>query len=107
MARHGCRGDESALGETNKLLAIDRGALTLLAAPVLASGTSAEECAVQIGGHYFAVVLYFTVEGRALCPRDAGVSDEDVEAAIELLDDLIDGPLYRLPACYIYLVCLA
>lgn len=47
------------------------------------------------------------IEGGTLGPRNAGICDEDVEATVEFLDDLIDGLLYWLPAGNIDLVCLA
>jgi hypothetical protein len=74
---------------------------------MLTGGTSTVECAIQIGGYYLAVVVDFAIEGGTLSPGNAGVSDEDVEAAIEFLDNLIDGLLYWLPAGNIDLVCLA
>jgi len=37
------------------------------------------------------VVLDAAVKGGALDPRDAGVGDEDIEAAVEFLDLFGDG----------------
>lgn len=107
MARHGGRGDESALGETFQLLAINCGALFLLAAPMLTCGAGAVECAVQIGGYYFAVVVDLAIESGALSPGNARISDENVQTTVEFLDDLVDGLLYWLPAGNIDLVRLA
>jgi hypothetical protein len=65
------------------------------------------ECSIQIGGYYFTIVIDFAIESWSLSPGNARVSDEDVEATIELLDDFIDSLLNWLPASNIDLVCLA
>lgn len=107
MTGHGGRGNESALGKAFQLLAINGCSFLLLAAPVPAGSTSAVECAVKICCYYFAVVVNLAIKSSTLSPRNAGISNEDVKAAIELLDDLIDGFLYWLPAGHVDLVRLA
>jgi hypothetical protein len=74
---------------------------------MLASSASTVECTIEICGHYFAVMFNLAIEGRALGPWDTGVGNEDVQTAIELRDDFIDGLLHGFPAGHIDLVCLA
>lgn len=107
VAAHAGRRDEAAVGEALELLAVDGGALGLLAAPVAAGGARAVEGSVEVGGDDLLVVGELAVEHGALRPRDAGVGDEDVQAPVELLDDLVDGLLDGLVRRDVDLVCLA
>ncbi len=93
MPAHRRRRDEAAVGEVLELVAIGIGALELLAAPDLAGRASAEEGAVKVGGDDLVVVGDLAADGGALGPGDAGVGNEDVEAAVELLDDFVDDLL--------------
>lgn len=90
MPAHTSSSHEATVGIVVQLLAVHRSHLFLLASPVLASGSSAVEGAVEIGSDDLAVVVDFAVEHGALSPWDTGIGDEDVETAIEFLDDLIN-----------------
>ena len=90
-ATHRRSGDEAAVGVVLERLAINGRLLLVLAAPVACGGASAVEGAVKVGADDLAVVVNLTVGHGALGPGDAGVGNEDVEAAVELLDDLGDG----------------
>jgi hypothetical protein len=107
MTGHGRRSYESALCKAFQLLAVNGCAFLLLAAPMLTGSASAVECTVEICGYYFAVVVDLAIEGGTLGPWDSRIGDEDVEAAIELIDDLIYDFFYGLPAGNVDLVCLA
>jgi hypothetical protein len=52
-------------------------------------------------------VVDLAIESGSLSPGNAGVGNENVEATVEFLDDLVDGLLYWLPAGNIDLVRLA
>lgn len=52
-------------------------------------------------------MVEFAVQHGTLLPRDAGVGDEDVETAVEFLDDLVDGLGDVLRVQDVDLVCLA
>lgn len=107
MTRHTSRSDKRSTSEVLERLAIDRCAFLLLASPVLPSSAGTVECAVEIGCDDFAVVVNFSVEHGALGPGDTGIGDEDVEAAIEFLDDVVDGFLDGFVLCDINLVGFA
>lgn len=107
MPAHTRRSDKASIREVLELLAVDGGALGLLAAPVPTGCASGVEGSVQIGGDDLLIVGDLAVERGALRPWDAGVGDEDVEAAAEVGDGLVDGLLDRLVGGDVYLVCLA
>lgn len=107
MSAHARRSNKASIRVVLELLAVDRGALGLLAAPVLTSRARRVEGSVQIGSDHLLVVGDLAVEHGALRPWDAGVGDEDVEAAAEVGDGLVDGLLDRLVGGDVYLVCLA
>ena len=90
VAGHAGSGDEASVREALQLVAVEVGALLLLAAPVRGAGARAVEDAVQIGGHDLAVVVQRAIGHGALGPWDAGIGHEDVQPAVELLDDLVD-----------------
>lgn len=63
--------------------------------------------AVHVDGHDIAGHVGRAVNEGALGPGDARVGDEDVEAAIEFLDNLRDGFVDGLGRGNVYLVRLA
>lgn len=89
-AAHARRSDEASIAEILNLLPAAIDALEFLAAPDPASGTGAEEGAVEVGGDDFAVVLDLAVDGWTLGPRHARVGDEDVQTGVEVGNDLVD-----------------
>ena len=90
VAGHGGRGDEAAVAVVLELVAVEVGALLPLPPPDLTGGTGAEEGTVKIGGDDLVVVGDLTVDGRTLGPWDARVGNEDVQTAVELLDNIVD-----------------
>lgn len=107
MSAHARRSDKASVREVLELLAVDGGALGLLAAPVLTSRARRVEGSIQISGDDLLVVGELAVERGTLRPWDAGVGDEDVETAVEVGDGLVDGLLDGLVGGDVYLVCLA
>ena len=107
MSTHTRSCHEAAISEALELVAIQIRPLLLLAPPVGPSGFGAVIGAVQIGGHNLTVVIDLPVEHGALCPRDPGVGNEDIQTAIELFDDFGDGFFDMLVIGYVDLVCLA
>lgn len=107
MSTHTCRSDETTICVILELLSVKSRSLFLLASPVVTCGTGAVESAVEIRGDDFAVVVDLAIEHGTLRPRDTSIGNEDVETAVEFLDNGIncfDDCFVR--RC-IYLVCLA
>lgn len=90
LAAHAGGGDEASIGEALQLVAIEVGAFLLLTTPVGSARARAVEGAVQVGGHDLAIVVQRAVDHGPLGPWNACVRHEDVQPAVELLDDLID-----------------
>lgn len=107
MAAHRRGGDETAAVEILQLFPVDVGAFLLLSPPDGCTGAGDVERAVDIGRDHLAVVVELAVGHGALGPRDAGVCDDDVEPAIEFLDDLVDGRDALLRVLDVDLVCSA
>jgi hypothetical protein len=74
---------------------------------VLGRGLGAVIGAVEISLNNLAVVVKGAVNHGALGPRDTGIGDKDVEAAIEVLDGFVDGLFNSLGVPNIELVSLA
>lgn len=106
-AAHGCRRDEASSNEILQRLAVNRRALLLLAAEMSTSALGTPHDAVHVDGHDVAGRFNRAVDEGALGPRDARVGDEDVETAVELLDDLGDGLVDILGRSNVDLVRLA
>lgn len=107
MPAHGGSSDEAAVGEVLQLLAVDIGSITLLPSPDGSTRAGAVEGTVDVGGHDLAVVVDGALDDGALGPGNSRVGDEDIEAAIELLDDLLNGGLDFLRVLDVDLVCSA
>lgn len=93
VTAHGSSSHEAAVGEIGELVAVDVSALLLLTAPVRRGGPGAVECAVKVDVHDVAVVLDGSIHHGTLGPRDTGVGDENVQAAIEVLNNGVGGLL--------------
>ena len=93
VAAHAGGGDEASVGEALELLAVDGGALPLLATEVGADGTGGEEGAIHVGVHDLVVMAEIGVQQGARLPGEAGIGDEYVEAAIQILDGGVHGGL--------------
>ncbi len=107
VSAHASRSNEAAVGVILKLLAMHACSLHLLAPPVQTGSPGTVEGAVEIGGDDLAVMIDLSVKHRPLCPRDTGIGDEDVEAAIEFFDNLVNRFLDVLGIGDIDLVCPA
>ena len=94
VTAHRGSSNEASICEVGELVTIGISALLFLAAPVISSSLGAIEGTVEINGDDIAVVVEGTVYHGALSPGNTGVRDKDVEAAIEVLDDVVDGLLY-------------
>ena len=103
---HTRRSNEAAILEVD-LVAVDVSAFFSLSPPVLACRTVAVERAIQVGVHHVMIVFDLAVEHGSLRPRDAGVGNENVETAVEFLDNLVDHLLDMLLVSHIDLVGLA
>lgn len=104
---HGSSGNEAARGVVGQGLASKGGTLVLLATPVLGSGPGRVVSAVKVSLDDITVVVDRAVNHGALGPGDTGVGDKDVQAAIEVLDRLVDSLLNCLGISNINLVGLA
>lgn len=89
MTTHRGRSNEAAVCEVCELVAVGIGTLLLLAAPVFSSGLGTVEGTVEINGDDIAVVVEGTVDHRAFGPGNTGVSNENVETAIEFIDNVV------------------
>lgn len=106
MTAHRGRSDEATVCEVCELVAVGIGALLLLAAPVFSSSLGTVEGTVEVNSDDIAVVVEGTVDHGALGPGNTGVSNEDVKAAIEFLDDVVYGLLDSLCIGDLNLICL-
>ena len=90
MPTHARRCDEAAVREILELFTVQRCHLLLLPSPVLAGGAGTVKSRIEVRRDDLAVVIDLAIEHGALRPGDAGIGDEDVEAVIELLDNVVD-----------------
>lgn len=104
---HASGSNEASVGEVLKLLAMHVCFLQLLASPMCTGSLGTVVSAIEIGGNDLAVMIDLSVEHCSLRPWDTGIGDEDVETAIEFLDNLVDRLLDMLGVCDVDLVCLA
>lgn len=106
-AAHRRRGNEAARHVIVQRLAVERRALLLLPAKVPARALGAPHDAVDVDLHDLARLVGGPVDKGAVLPGDARVGHKDVEAAVELLDNLSDGLVDGFGGCDVDLVCLA
>lgn len=90
MPAHARGCDEFAICIVFQLVPAEVRAFICLPLPVLGGRSSAVEHPIEIGGHHLAVMVNCSVRDGPLSPGYTGVGDEDVEAAVELLDNLVD-----------------
>ena len=107
VSTHTGSSNEATVGVVLQLLAGHGGHLLLLTSPMGTCSTSTVEGAVKIRCDYLAVMVNLPVEHGTLCPRDPGIGDEDVETAVEFLDDLINHLLNVLGVRHVDLISLA
>jgi len=107
MSAHARRRHKTAIGIPLQRPSVERRALGLLAPPVLSSSAGAVEGSVQVSAHHLRVVDEIAIDHGALRPGDAAVGDEDVEAAVEFGDDVIDGYYDGICGGGVYLVGFA
>lgn len=93
VTAHRGSSNEAAICEVGELVAVCIGVLLLLAAPVLSGSLGTVEGTVEINGDDITVVVEGTVDHGALGPGNTGVSNKDVETAIKVLDNIINGLL--------------
>ena len=106
-AAHRRRRNEAAGQEVLQRLSIESRALVLLSAEVSSSGLGAPHDTVYVDRHDLAGLLSRTSDKIAILPSNARVGDEDVQAAVELLDNFVDGLLDGFDRDDVYLVRLA
>lgn len=90
-AAHGGSGNEAPDHKIIQGLAVDRGSLLLLAAEVRSRRLGAPHDTVDVDGHDLLGCLRGAVDEGTVLPRDARVGDEDVQTAVEFLDNLVDS----------------
>lgn len=90
-AAHRGGGNEAPSDKVIQRLAVDSCALLLLAAEVRSRRLGAPHNTVDVDGHDLLGCLRGAVDEGTVLPRNARVGDEDVQTAVELLDNLVDG----------------
>ena len=105
MRAHTRGGNETSQLEILQPFAIQVRPLHLLASPVEAGGVSTVIHAVHIGRHDVLVMFDLTVEKVALRPWNAGICNQNVEAAIEFFHNVVNHLFDVLLASNVYLVC--
>lgn len=106
VTTHGGSSHETTVCEVGELVAIQVSALLLLPAPVASSSLGAIECAVQIDADNIAVVFDRAVHHRTLGPGNTGVGNENVQTAVEVLDNSVDSLLHGLGVSNLNLIGL-
>lgn len=91
MPTHTRRRHETPIRIPLQRASIQRRPLRLLSPEVLPRRPRAVKRPVEIRRHHLRVVSQVAVDHGALRPGDPAVGDEDVEAAVELGDDVVDG----------------
>ncbi len=107
MSTHAGGSHKAAVGVVLQLLPVQIGSFLLLPAPMGRGGSGAVVGAIKIGGDHLPIVVHGPFEHGALGPRDPSVGDEDIEAAVELFHDLVNGLLDMLGIGHVDLVRLA
>lgn len=101
MAAHRSSGDEASISK-----ALDV-AFFLLFPPLCSSSFGAVKCTIQVRLNHITIMARFTVDHRTLGPGNTGISHHDIETAVKLLDDQVDGILNSLRILDVYLIGLA
>ena len=98
---------EATVGEAVKFVAVGIGPLPLLASPVRRGGSSAVEDAVEVSSNHISIIVEISIDDVALVRKDACICDENVQAAVEIVDDCVDRVLDLLSVGDVDLVGLA
>lgn len=106
VTTHRSSSHEATVGEVFEGLSIKVSALLLLSLPVGSSGLGAVEGTVQVNAYNLAVVRERALNHGTLGPRDTSIGNEDVQAAVEVLNALVDGLLHGGSVGDVTLVCL-
>lgn len=106
VTTHGSSSHEATVGEVFEGLSIKVGTLLLLSLPMGRSSLGAVEGTVQVNAHDLRIVRERALNHRTLSPRDTSIGNEDVQAAVEVLDALVDGFLHSSSIGDVTLVCL-
>lgn len=93
VSAHRSCSDEATIGKVGQFLPVEIGTFFLLPPPVCSSSTSAVEGAVQVAVRYGSIVLDRGINHRSFGPGNAGVGNEDIQAAVKFLDNGVDGDL--------------
>jgi len=107
VTTHACGGNKAAVSVVLERLAVEASLLLSLSSEDLTSGNGAVPDTIDIDSHDLVVVRELTLEHWSLGPWNTGVRHEDVETAVELLDNLVGEILLGLCICHITWVCLA
>jgi hypothetical protein len=106
VTAHGGSGDKAPIGEVLEFVAEQVGALLLLSSPVGSSSTSAVPGGIKIGLDNVQVVLDGAINRGTLSPWNTCIGNEDIQAAIKVLNSLIDGSFGFLLIAQVALICL-
>lgn len=104
MTTHARSADEATIAEVLQGLAINCGSLLLLSSPVQRGSSCAIQRTVDVHLQYLLHGFERAIDERPLLPRDAGVCDEHIESAVELLYDRVNCNLDRFPSRHVDLV---
>lgn len=93
VTAHRGSSNEATVGKVGELVAVEVSALLLLSSPVGGGCLGAVEGPIQVNADDVAVVFERAVNHGALGPGDTSVGNEDIETAIEVLDNGVCGLL--------------
>lgn len=104
---HGGGGDEAASDVVLERLAIEGSSLLLLATEVSTSRFGTPHDTIHIDSHDLLGSLSGPINESTILPGDSRIGDKDIETAVELSNDAVDGGLYSLVGDDVDLVRLA
>lgn len=106
VSTHRSGGHKAPVGEVAKFVAVQVGSLLLLSPPVRRGGPGAVKGTVEVNVNDARIVVEGAVDHRAFGPWDTGVGYKHVQAAVEVLHDLVDSLLHGLGICDVDLISL-
>lgn len=101
----GCSNEAPTPESRDQFLTMTICPFLLLPSPMQAGRMCAVVDAIHIGSHDITVMLHSAIEKITLGPGNPSIGNEDVEAAIELVDDFIDFCFDVEFGAYIDLIC--
>jgi len=107
MAAHAGSSDEASVPIVHQCPAIDVCTLLFLPPPDSTSRPGTIEGAIKIRSYNLAIMIDFAIEHRPLGPWYTSIGHENIQAAIEFFDDLIDSYFDLFVVRDIDLVCSA